>query len=243
MCAYNTINGEPACANEFLLQDQLRGKWGFKGYVVSDCGAVVDIYAGHHYNPTQAEASAICLHRGMDNECIDFTTTIKDDHDYKPYLDAVKQGFLEESEIDTAVTRLFTARMKLGMFDPPEMVPYNKIDESLLDSAAASRHGPQTRRRIDGAAQERRRASAEGLRHQDRRGRSAGRADPRPAGQLQRHTHPHRLNTRRHEGRVPRRNHQLCRGHAVPQHSCRSGSLRIAEHRWQARREGLLFPP
>ncbi len=136
MCAYTSINGEPACTNEFLLQDQLRGKWGFKGYVVSDCGAVVDIYAGHHYEPTQAQASAISLERGMDNECIDFTTTIKDDHDYKPYLDAVAAGYLKESTIDVAVTRLFTARMKLGMFDPPSMVPYSKIDESQLDSAA-----------------------------------------------------------------------------------------------------------
>jgi beta-glucosidase len=134
MCAYNSINGQPACANEFLLQDQLRGKWGFKGYVVSDCGAVIDIFAGHHFKPTQPEASAISLERGMDNECIDFVTAVKDDHDYKPYLDAVKQGFLKESEIDVAVTRLFTARMKLGMFDPPEMVPYTRIDEKLLDS-------------------------------------------------------------------------------------------------------------
>jgi beta-glucosidase len=136
MCAYNSINGEPACANEFLLDDQLRGKWKFQGYVVSDCGAVVDIYQNHHFKPTQAEASATSLERGMDNECVDFTFKVKDDHDYKPYLDAVKKGYLKESEIDTAVTRLFTARMKLGMFDPPEMVPYSKIDESELNSAA-----------------------------------------------------------------------------------------------------------
>ena len=136
MCAYNSINGQPACANQFLLQDQLRGKWGFKGYVVSDCGAVLDIHEGHKFTATQPEASAISLKRGMDNECVDFTFKVKDDHDYKPYLDAVKQGFLKESDIDVAVTRLFTARMKLGMFDPPEMVPYSKIDERLLDSAA-----------------------------------------------------------------------------------------------------------
>jgi beta-glucosidase len=135
MCAYNSINGQPACANEFLLQDQLRGKWGFKGYVVSDCEAVRNIFGGHHYKPTQAQASAISLQRGMDNECIDGTVKVTDDHDYKPYLDAVKQGFLKETEIDVALTRLFTARMKLGMFDPPEMVPYSKIDEKLLDSA------------------------------------------------------------------------------------------------------------
>jgi beta-glucosidase len=136
MCAYNSINGEPACANEFLLQDQLRGKWAFQGYVVSDCGAVINIYSGHNYRPTQAQASAISLQRGMDNECIDYTTKVTDDHDYKAYLDAVKQGFLKESEIDVAVTRLFTARMKLGMFDPQEMVTYSKIDESLLDGPA-----------------------------------------------------------------------------------------------------------
>jgi len=135
MCAYNSINGQPACANEFLLQDQLRGKWGFKGYVVSDCGAVTDIFSGHHYKPTQPQASAISLERGMDNECGDFFTKVKDDHDYRPYLDAVKQGYLKESEIDVALVRLFTARMKLGMFDPPEMVPYTKIDESELNSA------------------------------------------------------------------------------------------------------------
>jgi len=136
MCAYNSINGEPACANEFLLQDQLRGKWGFQGYVVSDCGAVRDIFDGHHYQPTQAQASAISLQRGMDNECIDFRAKVTDDHDYKPYLDAVKEGYLKESAIDTALVRLFTARIKLGMFDPPGMVPYTKIPASELNSAA-----------------------------------------------------------------------------------------------------------
>ncbi len=133
MCAYNSINGEPACANEFLMQDQLRGKWGFQGYVVSDCEAVRNIYSGHHYRPTQAAASAISLERGMDNECIDFTSKVTDNHDYAPYLDAVKQNLLKESEIDLALTRLFTARMRLGMFDPPEMNPYTRIDEKLLD--------------------------------------------------------------------------------------------------------------
>jgi beta-glucosidase len=136
MCAYNSINGQPACANEFLLDDQLRGKWGFQGYVVSDCGAITDIFAGHHFTKSQPEASAIALKRGMDNECGDFFAKVNDDHDYRPYIDAVKQGYLKESDIDVAVTRLFTARMKLGMFDPPEMVPYSKIDESQLNSAA-----------------------------------------------------------------------------------------------------------
>lgn len=134
MCAYNAIDGQPACANQFLLENQLRGHWGFQGYVVSDCGAVIDIFEGHHYRSTQSQASAISLTRGMDNECADFFTKVKDDHDYKPYVDAVRQGYLSEGAVETALVRLFTARMKLGMFDPPEMVPYTKIDEKELDS-------------------------------------------------------------------------------------------------------------
>jgi beta-glucosidase len=133
MCAYNAINGAPACANPFLLQHTLRGAWQFQGYVVSDCSAVRDIFSGHHYRPTQPQASAISLERGMDNECLDFAK-VKDDHDYRPYVEAVQQGYLSESAIDTALVRLFTARIKLGMFDPPEMVPYTKIDEKKLDS-------------------------------------------------------------------------------------------------------------
>ncbi len=135
MCSYNSINGQPGCASEFQLVDQLRNKWGFQGYVVSDCGAVIDIFNGHHYRDTQAKASGISLLRGMDNECADFFAKVNDNHDYKPYIDAVQQGYLPESAVDLALVRLFTARMKLGMFDPPDMVPYTKIDEKLLDSA------------------------------------------------------------------------------------------------------------
>ncbi len=91
---------------------------------------------GHRFTKTQPEASALAIQRGMDNECVDFFAKVNDDHDYKPYADALKQGLLKESEVDTALRRLFTARMKLGMFDPPEMVPYTKIDEKELDSAA-----------------------------------------------------------------------------------------------------------
>ena len=135
MCAFNSLNGEPACANQFLLQDQLRGKWDFRGYVVSDCGAVVDIYQGHHYEPTQAQASAISIERGVDNACADIGFKANGISDYKPYLEAVKRGYLKERDIDTALIRLFTARMKLGMFDPPETVPYDKIDDRQLNSA------------------------------------------------------------------------------------------------------------
>jgi beta-glucosidase len=134
MCAYNAINGQPACANEFLLQDQLRGKWGFQGYVVSDCDAVRDVAASHRYRPSQAQGVAISVIRGMDNECVTFTSRFGDP-DEKAYIDAVQQGYLPESTLDTALIRLFTARIKLGMFDPPNMVPYTKIDEKELDSA------------------------------------------------------------------------------------------------------------
>jgi beta-glucosidase len=134
MCAYNAINGEPACANQYLLQDQLRGKWGFKGYVVSDCDAVRDVAANHRYRPTQAQGAAISVIRGVDNECVTFTSRFGEPVE-KAYIDAVQQGYLPESALDTALTRLFTARMRLGMFDPPEMVPYAAIDEKQLDSA------------------------------------------------------------------------------------------------------------
>ena len=138
MCAYNAINGQPACANQYLLQDLLRGNWGFQGYVVSDCDAVRDIFNGHHYRPTQAESSAISLERGMDNECADFFTKETNDHDYKPFIDAVQQGYLSTGALDTALVRLFTARMKLGMFDPPDADsnPYSNINPDELNSPA-----------------------------------------------------------------------------------------------------------
>jgi len=134
MCAYNAINGQPACANQYLLQDQLRGKWGFQGYVVSDCDAVRDVAANHRYRPTQAQGVAISVIRGMDNECVTFTSRFGEPVD-KAYIDAVQQGYLPASDLDQALIRLFTARIKLGMFDPPDMVPYTKIDEKELDSA------------------------------------------------------------------------------------------------------------
>jgi len=141
MCAYNAINGEPACASQYLLQDQLRGKWGFKGYVVSDCDAVLDIAANHRYRPTQAQGAAISVIRGMDNECVNSLRFGEPAE--KAYVDAVQQGYLPENTLDTALIRLFTARIKLGMFDPPDMVPYSKIDEKELDSAEHRAHARQ----------------------------------------------------------------------------------------------------
>ena len=136
MCAYNRVNGEPACANKFLLKDQLRDAWKFNGYVVSDCDAVVDIHGGHKFTKSMAEAAAVAMKTGMDNECADFFTVAKDNSDYVQYLDAVKQGFLSEKDIDISLKRLFTARFRLGMFDPPEMVPYAQTPDSEIDSDA-----------------------------------------------------------------------------------------------------------
>jgi len=139
MCAYNAINGEPACANQYLLQDQLRGKWGFQGYVVSDCDAVRDVAANHRYRATQAQGAAISVIRGMDNECVTFTQRFGEPVE-KAYIDAVQLGYLPEATLDQSLIRLFTARIKLGMFDPPDMVPYTKIDEKELDSAEHRAH-------------------------------------------------------------------------------------------------------
>lgn len=134
MCAYNRVNGEPACASNFLLKDTLRGAWKFNGYVVSDCDAITDIFQGHQFTKSAAEAGAISLKMGMDNECADFFTKATDNSDYVKYLDAVRQGLLSEKDIDTALGRLLTARFQLGMFDPPSIVPYSNTPESEIDS-------------------------------------------------------------------------------------------------------------
>jgi len=126
MCAYNRINGEPACANQFLLEDQLRNAWKFQGYIVSDCGAVQDIQAGHQFVPTLPEAAAAAIKHSMDLEC--------SGADYSHYVAAVKSGFLKESELDVAVKRLMRARMLLGMFDPPEKVKYAQTPFSENDT-------------------------------------------------------------------------------------------------------------
>ncbi len=136
MCAYNSINGQPACANDFLLKDTLRAAWGFQGYVVSDCDAVADISRGHHFAKDYAEAAAASLKAGTDNDCADFSQPTQDSSDYQRYIDAVKQGLMSEKDVDVSLRRLFTARMKLGMFDPPEMVKYAQTPDSELDSEA-----------------------------------------------------------------------------------------------------------
>ena len=109
MGAYNRVNGEPACSSTFLLTDLLRKQWGFTGHVVSDCGAIYDIYANHKVVGTSAEAAARAVKAGCDLCC---------GMDYNSLTRAVQKGLISEKEIDTAVGRLFEARFRLGLFDP-----------------------------------------------------------------------------------------------------------------------------
>jgi beta-glucosidase len=126
MCAYNSVDGTPACASRMLLEKTLKQNWQFNGYVVSDCAAITDIAAGHHFAPDLAHAAALSVKAGTDLSC---------GKEYGSLTDAVREGLISEAEIDTAVKRLFTARFRLGMFDPPAMVPYNTISFSENDSA------------------------------------------------------------------------------------------------------------
>jgi beta-glucosidase len=136
MCAYNRINGQPACASDFLLNDTLRGAWGFKGYVVSDCDAILDIQRGHKFTDTVAQAAAVSLAHGVDNDCADFSAPTLTSADYDRYTDAQKQNLVPQAVVDASLQRLFSARIALGMFDPPGSGPYGAIPDSELDSPA-----------------------------------------------------------------------------------------------------------
>jgi len=122
MCAYNAVDGEPACANHFLL-DTLRNKWGFKGYVVSDCWAISDIHQGHGYVLTLEQADALAVVAGTDLSC---------GPEYAALPFAVQNRLLSSGDVDRAIKHLFEARFRLGMFDFPESVPWSKL--SLADN-------------------------------------------------------------------------------------------------------------
>jgi beta-glucosidase len=134
MCSYNSVNGVPACANTFLLRNQLRDAWKFTGYVVTDCDAVDEILSTHHFTRTIAEAAAISMKAGVDNECVDSYAKAIGNADYVKYLDAVKLGLVSEQDVDASVKRLLTARFQLGLFDPPQMVKYAQTPDSEVDS-------------------------------------------------------------------------------------------------------------
>lgn len=125
MCAYSAVDGIPACASKMLLQDYLRSSWGFQGFVVSDCDAIADIAAYHHYSPDEAHGAAASLIGGADLDC---------GGAYKSLNDAVAKNLVDESAIDAAVKNVFAIRFRLGLFDPHE-TPYDKISPAVVNSA------------------------------------------------------------------------------------------------------------
>jgi beta-glucosidase len=127
MPAYNRVNGEACAASPGLLRKTLREAWGFDGYVVSDCGAIDDIRQGHGLVDSVERASALALNAGTDLSC---------GGEYKALLRAKEQGLVTEAAIDRAVSRLFTARIRLGMFDPPGGVRWTQTPMSMVDSPA-----------------------------------------------------------------------------------------------------------
>lgn len=129
MCAYNSIDGKPACASEMLLKDHLRDAWGFKGFVVSDCDAVADVYRGHHYSPNDSLASAYSLAAGTDLDC---------GGAYKALPEAIHSGALAEAQLDVAVERLMEARIRLGMFDPPSASTFGALSMRDVDTPASN---------------------------------------------------------------------------------------------------------
>jgi beta-glucosidase len=127
MPAYNSIDGEPSVASPKLLGATLRRDWGFGGYVVSDCGAVGDLVTGHHVARTAPQAAALALNAGTDLSC---------GNEFRALGAARDEGLVTPAAIDRAVTRLFTARFRLGMFDPPALVPWAGTPLSVVDSPA-----------------------------------------------------------------------------------------------------------
>ncbi|XP_070191062.1 uncharacterized protein [Littorina saxatilis] len=126
MCSYNRINGVPACANKKLLTDVARGEWGFKGYVISDQGAIEHIIDQHHYLNNSVDTVAACVNAGCNLELSSNLATPV----YFSLVEAVKQGKVTEQKVRESVKPLFYTRMRLGEFDPPEMDPYSKLSNA-----------------------------------------------------------------------------------------------------------------
>ncbi len=125
MGAYNRTNGEPCCGSKTLLQDILRKEWGFKGHVVSDCWAIKDFHEGHKVTDTPLESTVMAMNNGCDINCGSLFLYLKQ---------AVNEGLVSEERLDEALLHLFTARMKLGVFDEKGDNPYDKITYDVVDS-------------------------------------------------------------------------------------------------------------
>jgi beta-glucosidase len=133
MCAYNRVDGQPACGSTMLLTDHLRGAWGFRGYVVSDCDAVVDISDHHHYAPDPASGVAVALKAGVDNECNNATLSRTPGLGDR-YREALRRGLIGEADMDRALVRLFSARYRTG--DLAGIRPADPVPASAIDSPA-----------------------------------------------------------------------------------------------------------
>ena len=125
MCAYNALHGTPVCADKDLLTTTLRDDWGFKGYVVSDCDAIDDMTEFHHYKPDDAQSSAAAIEAGTDLDC---------GSAYASLGEAVQQGYVKQSVLDTALVRLFAARYRLGIMGGNDDGPYARIGIDQIDS-------------------------------------------------------------------------------------------------------------
>jgi beta-glucosidase len=127
MGAYNRVNGESASGSHWLLTDILRTQWGFRGYVVSDCDSIDDIWRYHKIVATPEEAAAIGIRSGLEINC---------GRTYAALFNAVHKGLLTETEVDEALRRAFLTRFELGMFDPPAQVRWARIPYSVNQSPA-----------------------------------------------------------------------------------------------------------
>ncbi len=125
MGAYNAVYGLPACASPLLLTDILRHQWGFNGYIVSDCGAINDIHANHHFVDSPEAAAAAAVKAGCDICC---------GSDFNALLMAVQKGLITEKDIDGALTYALTTRFRLGLFDPAAKVPFAGITIAANDT-------------------------------------------------------------------------------------------------------------
>lgn len=127
MCAYQRFEGDPCCGSNRLLQHILRDEWGFKGLVVSDCGAIGDFYreGRHEVSKDAPAASAKGVLSGTDVECGSV---------YKNLPAAVSRGDISEADIDVSVRRLLTDRFELGDFDPDSLVSWTSIPMSVVSS-------------------------------------------------------------------------------------------------------------
>ncbi len=130
MGAYNRVNGESASASPRLLEEILRREWGFKGYVVSDCDSIDDIFRQHRIVATAEEAAALALKSGLDLNC---------GSTYGALVSAVRQGLASPADIDRAARRLMLARFQLGMFDPPGRLPWSRLSYAVNQSAEHDR--------------------------------------------------------------------------------------------------------